>query len=417
MKKLLLIFLFPVQLAFAQQSVELDSCYLWARKNYPNLKQSELWKEITRLKQENLNSNQLPKVTLNGQASYQSAVTELPISIAGVSIPSVSKDRYNVYAELQQNIWDGGISESNKLLETAILKSRLSELEIEFYQLKQQVAEAFFSALISEGQKTVVQAQITSISERLKMVESGIRNGLMEKTDELVLRAELLNLQQNTVELDAAKNAALQMLSILTGTQFSKNQKLRLNPEFPLETAETLRPEIEYFASQRSQLDKQKTVLSKTRNPKLFGFGKLGYGKPGLNVLLDEFKGYYLLGIGVSWNAFDWQNTARQKQELQLQQEMLQNQEATFNQSIQLLLAQQKEQIFKLETMLKNDEKMVELRTKIANAAASKLENETITASDYIQEVQAETVAKQYLELHRIQLKQACEKYNLIKGK
>ena len=75
-----------------------------------------------------------------------------------------------------------------------------------------------------------------------------------------------------------------------------------------------------------------------------------------------------------------------------------------------------KEQINKLEKMLQNNEQMVELRTEIAKAAASKLNNEVITASDYIQEVQAETVSKLNRELFTIQLNESKEKYNLIKG-
>jgi hypothetical protein len=117
-------------MAFGQTEVPLDSCYVWARENYPNLKQSELWQEISALKQENLATSYLPKVTLTGKISYQSEVTELPISIAGITIPTVSKDRYNAYAELQQTIWDGGISKSNRTLELAILNSNLSQLEV-----------------------------------------------------------------------------------------------------------------------------------------------------------------------------------------------------------------------------------------------------------------------------------------------
>jgi len=60
---------------------------------------------------------------------------------------------------------------------------------------------------------------------------------------------------------------------------------------------------------------------------------------------------------------------------------------------------------------------MVALRTDITKSAASKLENETITASDYVRELQAETISKLNKELHKIQLSQAQEKYDLIKGK
>ncbi|MCY1720987.1 TolC family protein [Prolixibacteraceae bacterium Z1-6] len=417
MKKYIILLFFPIQMALGQNTVPLDSCYVWARENYPNLKQSVLWQQITALKKGNIETTYFPKVTLNGQFTYQSEVTELPIEMSGVTVPSVSKDRYNAYAELQQTIWDGGISVANKTLEDAILKSNLSQLEVELYKLNEQVAQAFFTTLVADQQKEVLTAQITAINESLKTIESGIRNGAIEKSSALVLEAEKLNLEQNIVEIGAAKNASAQMLTILTGETIDKNASFIYSTANANLSSDFLRPELQLFENQRLQLGTQQGLLSKTRNPKLYGFGKVGYGKPGLNMLLDEFKGYYLVGVGLSWNAFDWENNSRQKQILQIQQEMLKNQEATFMQNIQLLLVQQKEQIAKLETMLENDNKMVALRTYITKSAASKLENQTITASDYVRELQAETISKLNTELHKIQLNQAQEKYNLIKGK
>lgn len=417
MKKLVLVLLIPFQVAFGQNDVPLDSCYSWARANYPNLKQSELWQQITSLKHENLDASYLPRVSLNGQVTYQSEVTKFPIEMPGISVPTVSKDRYNAYAELQQTIWDGGISSANKTLEDAILKSKLSQLEVELYKLNEQVAQAFFTALIVDQQKAVLIAQTTTLNKRLINIESGIRNGAIEKSSALVLQAEILNLEQNKVQLDAAKNASIQMLSILAGIPLNANTRLIYSPADANFDSNFLRPELQHLANQQNQLGTQQGLLGKSRNPHLYGFGKVGYGKPGLNMLLNEFKGYYLFGVGVSWNAFDWKNTSRQQEIIKVQQKILENQEATFIQNLQLLLAQQKEQIVKLETMIENDRKMVALRTDITKAAASKLENEIITASDYIQELQAETVSKLNFELRKIQLNEAQEKYNLIKGK
>lgn len=417
MRKLLFILLFPVQVVFAQNNVPLDSCYVWARVNYPNLRQGELWKEISMLSQENIKTNYLPQLSLNAQATYQSDVVKVNIPLPGVSIPTVAKDQYKAYAEFRQTIWDGGISTVSKQLENAILQNNLNALEIEAYKLNEQVSLAFFTTLLVDKQKSVIAAQKTVLSEKLKTIQSGIKNGVVEKSAGLVIQAEILNLEQKEIELAAGKNTAIQMLSILTGKpDLSK-------AEFVFETAVSSfntslnRPEIQMFSSQRDQLETQIQLLDKTRNPKLFGFGQAGYGKPGLNMLNDSFDTYYLLGVGVSWNAFDWKNNDRKKQVLRFQQKMIQEQEATFSQNIELFLAQQKEQITKLENMLSNDEQMVLLRKEIAKSSASKLENETITASDYIQDVQAETVSKLNYELHKIQLNEATEKYNLIKGK
>jgi outer membrane protein TolC len=414
---LLLILLLNVTTIFAQPAVSLDDCYTWARENYPNLKQVEIWQEITSLKMENIQTNYLPQVMLNGQATYQSDVTKVDISMPGISIPSVSNDQYKAYAELKQSIWDGGITAASAKMEEAVLQSTLSQVEVELYKLNEQVSQAFFTALAMDKQKEVLAAQKKVLLEKLKAVQSGVENQMLEKTSVLVLEAEILNLEQNELQLEAGKKTAIQMLSILTGITIDKSTELKYNTTQINAQSQLSRPELELFEAQKTTLEKQNDLLTKSRNPKIFGFGQAGYGRPGLNMLNENFDAYYVVGLGVSWNAFDWKKTSRQKQVLRLQSEMISKQEETFNQNISLLLAQQNEQIGKLEELLKTDSRMVTLRTEIAQSSASKLENETITTTDYIQDVQAETIAKLNAELHRIQLNEAKEKYNLIKGK
>jgi outer membrane protein TolC len=402
---------------FGQSETSLDSCYNWARENYPNLKQSESWKNITSLNQDNLKTNYYPKVSLNGQATYQSDVIEIDFPMPGATNPTVPNDQYKIYADLRQTIWDGGISEASSQLEDALLKSNLSELEVELYKLNEQVAQTFFAALVIKEQLNVLTEQKKVLTEKLKLVESGIKNGMLEKSGALVIKAEILNIEQREIELDAIKNATYKMLSILTGKPNLQNTELKYNEPQTNFGQIINRPEFQYFSSRTDALETSKNVLSKTRNPKFFGFGQAGYGKPGLNILNPNFDTYFLVGAGVSWNAFDWKNTTRKKQVIAYQQEIIQLQKETFTQNIELLLVQQKEQILKIEKMLENDQKMVTLRTEITKAAASKLENEVITASDYIQEMQNETVAKLSYELHKVQLSNAKEKYNIVSGK
>ncbi|SHF90202.1 Outer membrane protein TolC [Mariniphaga anaerophila] len=417
MRKLILFLLLPAQLAFAQENISLNDCYGWARENYPNLKQTEIRKEISELNKKNNQTGYLPQVSVNGQATYQSDVTHINIDIPNMAIPSVSKDQYKAYAEIRQTIWDGGLVAANDQLEEAMLQSNLSQLEVELYKLNEQVARAFFAALAIDKQKKVLEAQKKVLLEKLKAAQSGIKHQVVEQSAALILEAEILNLEQSKIEINAAEKAALQMLAILTGKTIEESSSLKYSSSGISEQQSFRRPESALFETQKIQLDKQSELLEKNRNPRLFGFGQAGYGKPGLNMLNNEFDTYYMVGLGLSWNVFDWKKTTRQKQELRLQQQLIDRQEETFNQNLEILLAQQNEQIKKLETLLKTDVQLVSLRTKIARASASKLENETITTSDYIQDIQAETVAKLNYELHKIQFNEAKEKYNLIKGK
>jgi len=159
MKKLLIILFLPVQLAFAQQSITLEECYQLARENHPILQNADIMQEITSLKKENIQVRSLPQISLNGQATYQSDVTKVDISMPNILIPTVSKDQYKMYTEIRQSIWDGGLTVINRQLEDAILRSNLSELEVELYKLNEQVAQAFFTVLAMRQQEEVLEAQ------------------------------------------------------------------------------------------------------------------------------------------------------------------------------------------------------------------------------------------------------------------
>jgi outer membrane protein TolC len=419
MKKtlLILLLLFFSGMLFAREVISLDSCYNRARKNYPNLKQADLLNAISGLQKQNIQTRYLPEITLQGQAIYQSDVTGIDLNIPNITIPHAPKDQYKAYAEIRQAIWDGGISAAGSKLEDAILQNHLSELEVELYKLNEKVSQAFFSVLIAEKQLEVIVAQKTILEEKQAATESAVTHGTEGKTSVLMIQAELLNLVQHEIRLVAVKQASVQMLSLLTGKTISSDSKF-ISPESHANKDTFLsRPEMQLFESQRLQLDNQRELLDKSRNPKLFGFGQAGYGRPGLNMLSDRFDSFYLLGAGISWNAFDWNKTARQKQVLKLRQERIHVQKETFSRNINLLLAQQQEEINTLERILETDKHMVLLRIEVTQLTASRLENEYITTSEYIREVQAETIAKLNYELHKMQLNEAHEKYNLINGR
>ena len=416
MKKFVILFLFPIQVVFGQETLSLEKCYTLARENYPVLKDQEIYQQITSLKKKNIQAQRLPRVALNGQATYQSDVPGIALAAPNLSIPTVPKDQYKAYAEINQTLWDGGISDARRKLEDALLKSSLSELEVEIYQLKEQVAQAFFTVQAANKQKRVIEAQKKALQAQLDNVQSGIRSGVIEKSAALSLKSGIFLTDQKANQLESAQSAALKILSILTGRPLSPDIKLSVKEkQFP-SGQKQLRPEILLFSDRQAQLKTRMNLLEKERNPRIFGFGQAGLGKPGLNMLNDDFDTYYLAGVGLKWNAFDWKQTHREKQILELQQQAIQHQKEKFNQHIGMLLAQQEEKITEAEKQLETDRKIIDLKTAITEMAASKLQNGVLTSSEYVRELQAETIAKLNHELHKIQLTQAREKLQFLQG-
>lgn len=413
---LLIIMLFPVHQLMAQETVTLEQCQQWARKNHPVLKQSGLYQQILDLKNENNSTSFLPLVTLNGQATYQSDVTKIAISLPGMNIPTVDKDQYKFYLDLKQTIWDGGLSKARELINETENAGNQQQVEVELYQLKEKVNQFYFTSFLIQENLKILEKKTGTLAEHRKIIESGVKNGMVLSSELDQLLAELIKTDQLLLELKSNRETVLSALAILTGKTVSEIQNLELTTKPILLDKALMRPELDLFAKQNDLLNANSEILKKQRNPKLFGFGQAGYGKPGLNMLNNKFDTYYLVGLGFNWNVLDWKNTSRQQQVMKLQQEIVQTKQETFVRNIDLATDQQNKQIGQLTELLKTDQELIQIRERITKTSASKLENGAITMADYIQDLNAEITAKLTLETHKIQLKEAQVKLGNIRG-
>ncbi|HAH25131.1 MAG TPA: hypothetical protein DCL77_15470 [Prolixibacteraceae bacterium] len=398
------------------QTVTLEQCQQWARENHPVLKQSEIYQQILDLKNENNATSLLPQVTLNGQATYQSDVTKVGISIPNIHIPTASKDQYKVYLDLRQTIWDGGLNKAKQLINETENAGNQQGVEVELYQLKEKVNQFYFNSFLIQQNLSILEKKNGTLTERRKFMESAVKNGMLLSSELDQLLAELLKTDQLVLELKSNRETVLSALAILTGKPVDQLQNIDMTTN-PIQGDNQLkRPEMELFAKQTDLLNANSEILKKQRNPKLFGFGQAGYGRPGLNMLNNEFDTYYLVGLGFNWNVLDWKNTSRQRQVLKLQQEIVQTKQETFVRNIDLATDQQNKQISQLTELLKTDQDLIVILERITKVSASKLENGAITTADYIQDLNAETSAKLTVETHKIQLQEAQVKLENIRG-
>ena len=401
---------------WGQKPVTLEQCQLWARENHPVLRQSGLYQQILDLKNENNATTLLPQLSLNAQATYQSDVTKIAISIPNMHIPSVDKDQYKIYMDLRQTIWDGGLSKARELINAWENAGNQQQVAVELYQLKEHVNRFFFTSFLLQENLKILEQKTQVLGERRKMMESAVKNGMMLSSELDQLLADLIKTDQTILELKSNGETVLSALAIMTGKPAEQLQPLELGNSVVALDQPVQRPEMNLFEKQTDLLNANAELLKKQRNPKLFGFGQAGYGKPGLNMLNSEFDTYYLVGLRFSWNVLDWKNTQRQREVIKLQQEIVQTKQESFLRNIDIASDQQNKQIAQLSELLQTDEELIRVRQRITKTSASKLENGSITMADYIQDLNAETSAKLTLETHRIQLKEAQVKLSNIKG-
>lgn len=415
-KQTLFLLLISLQLS-AQNGISLDQCQRWAHENHPVLQQKHMLEKVSALSVENLQTAWLPALNLNGQATYQSDVTSVPISLPNLTVPSAAKDQYKMYVDFSQTIWDGGITRTLTMLEKQKLNSELQKTEVEMYSIQEKVNRFFFLKLKLQQSKAMLLSKTEVLTERRKQIESAVRNGVLLSSELDQLNAELIRLDQELIGNQTGEQTCMQALAVLTGKESSEFAELLLPLGQLSLTEEINRPELKLFAQQRTVLDLSSDLLHKQRNPRFQGFGQLGYGKPGLNMLSNEFDTYYVLGVGMKWNITDWKKTQREKQSLQLQKQIVDTREADFRRNIRLASEPYLQEIEKLKQLLEKDAMLVELLEKITKTAASKLDHGTITVADYLRDLNAEVLAKIAAEMHRVQLVEAFEAYHIIQGK
>ena len=421
MKKLLFFVGFITQITFGQDVtvLTLEECYRQTIATYPLKNDKRLVKDISALKIENLNLNYLPRFDLSAQATYQSDVTmiEIDLPLPNIELPKAPKDQYKVSMDISQVIYDGGATKRQKELEGKTLDAGLQQIEVSLYKLKESVNRVYFSILFLQEQKEILSLIKEVLVERKKIAESGVRNGVITLSDLQAIKAEKLKIEQQLIELESGRNTAISVLSELMDTVLPVTVQLEY-PEFQIDyDSDRNRPELILFRNQLAQIDASSNLLKTKRLPKLFAFGQVGYGRPGLNFLNDEFDTYYLVGAKLSWNLFDWNQNKRERKILAIQKDMVVTQRDVFNERIDIEIEKKRSEVKKYEKLIASDNEIIKLRKAIVETSASKFDNGVITSTDYLNDLNAEKQARINRELHNVKLMQARADYLVIKGK
>ena len=417
MKKIhFLLFLFLSLTMFSQEKLSLKECYILLDKNYPLTQQSTLLEQQNALDLAVINTENLPKLEFAAQASYQSDVTHLPISIPNMTIEQPNKDQYKATVSVNQLIYAGGFVKAKTEAKNADLKTNLKQVEVNVYQLKKQVNQLYFSILFQQEKKALLTSKKELLEAKLKEVKAGVKYGVLLPSSDSVLEAELLKITQQFIEIESNKTSLFEALSNLIGTTLNASSSLE-NPEtIKSESNEINRPELDLFQLKKEQIDTNETLLSKQNAPKIMSFATGGYGNPGLNMLDNSFQPYYLVGVKLNWTVFDWNANKKQRESLKINKEIVDTEESVFKLHTNIELDQTNAEINKISAFIPTDNSIITLQKNILKTTESQLKNGVITAAAYLTELTNLYEAENNLSTHKIQLLLAQTNYNTTKG-
>jgi len=419
MKRLLFITLLLLGSEFIapQTQLSLEECYEKARINYPLIKQKDYIAKTKDYSVSNIWNGYFPQITLLAQASYQSDVTEVPMPLPGIVIQRLSKDQYKVAVDVTQIIYDGGIMSSQSGIQESVNEIDDQKIEIELLKIKERVNQIYLGILLIEAQLNQIELVKNDLNASISKLDAAYANGTATRSDVDVLRAELLKTEQRKIELNSSRLSYINMLGLLINESLNESTIFSTpSPINYLPDEEIIRPELKLYSAQKNLIENQDGITVSKIVPKANLFFQGGYGKPALNMFINDFDWYYITGIRFSWSLSNLYSYGNESEINQLNIQSIDAQTETFLLNTKITTNQQLQEVDKLKKLIEVDKSIIDLRTSVKESAKAKLENGVITSSDYIRDLNAEDTAKQNLEIHKIQLLLAQYNYKITTG-
>lgn len=401
MKKLF--FILSVFLTFQAQAqtLTIEACQDSALKNYPLIHQFGLIERSKELTLSNANKAYLPQldITLIG------GIVEGMPSLNPQSTESSSLNTKLIgMGQLNQVVWDGGMTKANKKIIEANSEVETADIEISLYQLKDRVNNLYFGILLIDEQVAQLELLKETLRRNQKRVQNAIESGTAFSSDEDELKVELINVQQKQDELLYNKLAYMKVLSAMIGQEISEDAVFT-RPGFSMAVKDLSihRPELAKFSSQRDLINAQATMNKATLMPKL---GVMGFGvflSPGLDLGASSLDNLLVAGLSLNWQLSPLYKNANNKKLSQINLDRIQNQEETFLFNTNLELSQTDMELEKFRKLLEQDGEILALKTKIKDAYTVKYENGVATMSAMLDRINDENVTKQNMIMHEIQ--------------
>lgn len=391
----------------------LDECRQLAREHYPEIRQYDLVRQTEQYTLSNARRAWLPQFALTAQATWQTAVPALPdaltgmLSQQGVDMPGLNKDQYKLQLELNQTIWDGGKSAADKRIARTDAACQTRATDVDLYALEGRVDDLYFGILLLDERIVQTNLTIGLLRSNLDKVRSMQRNGIAMQNDSDAVEAELLSAGQQITQITASRDSYRRMLEIFIGQVLGDGKLTRPDVTQPA-SFDVARPELALFDAKIDHLAAQEGLVKSSTRPRFGLFAQGYYGYPGMNyfesMISSDWSWNALIGVRMSWNFGAYYTKKNTLNTLRTAQRQVDVQRDVFLFNTQLQTTEESGDIARIRKALSDDDRIVQLRRSVREAAESKLRNGVIDTDDLLRKITEEDTATTARSAREIEL-------------
>ena len=399
--------------------ITMRACQEWATAQVPLNGQRNLLEQATQLKMQELDAQRLPSIYWRAQGTLQSETVGLPFVLPGQDEAfSVPLANAQTSLEAQYRIYDGGLTDAQQKLEKAKLAKELQAVEVNLYPVKEQVQKVYFGILLLEAQVRVLDNTLADLAQREQNLEAAAEHGVVLPINIRKLEVETIKLTKKKTEMLGERRSLLALLGDLIGRPLSDEVVLAVPSVQLVEFKESSqRPELKLLDQQKQILLEQSKLVEIQNKPQLSAFlqAGVGYANP-LNFFDTDVSPFAIGGLNFQWKIWDGKQVQKRKDWLSIQSQLVENQKENLFYQQHLLDRQYQERAEKLRRIIEQDRQHIQLQTEIIAQVNAQLTQGTITATEYITELNQQTNAQLELALHELQLQEVQVQYLTQKG-
>lgn len=407
-----------VSLGLAAQ-VTIEQCVNLAQENYPLIKKYDLLNSLNEINLSDINKSWLPQISVYAQGNVQNATPSFPDRLSGMlkqmgtDISGLNEWQYKIGADLNQTIWDGGSSKARREIERTQHAEKQAALDVQLYAVKERVESLFFGILLIDEQAKQIKASIDLLQDNLQKLRSMLKNGIAMQCDADMVEAQYLATSQQLIQARSMAESYRRLLEIYIGESLAGRELIMPDAVIPGDLVPN-RPEQKLFNAQLLANDALRNNITSSIMPQIGLFAQAYYGYPGYDYfenMMNRNPSFNILaGVKISWNIGAFYTKKNSSQKLKLAAGEISADRETFLFNTSLETQSQVDNINELKAVIKEDDRIVELRANVRRAAESQLDNGTIDATALLTKITDEKQARLNAAYHEIQLLQSIYK-------
>lgn len=395
--------------------VTIEQCVQKALSNYPAIKKYNLIAASNKIELSDINKSWLPQIGVYGQLTGQNIVPSFPEALSdvlqnmGQNIKGMGKIQYKAGVDVAQTIWDGGASKARRELSRTQEAVQRATLDVELYQVRQQVENLYFAILLTDEQ--IARSRITYeiLCNNLDKLRAMFRNGVAMQSDIDMIEAQALTLNQNIVKARSASAGYRKALELFIGDSLENETLAMPAAEIPTDT-ESNRPELKLFESKLDNIKAGNYLSDTSMMPRIGLFAQAYYGYPGYNyfqsMINRDMSFNIIAGVKVAWNIDSFYTKKNTTKKTALKAAGIAADREAFLFNSRISSASQTESIRGIREIMKDDSRIVALRSNVRKAAESRLENGVIDITTLLSVIGDENAAMLTSKYHEILLLQ-----------